>query len=179
MTRPPGAPVGRIHQEDLLGALGLDPLLKYERPQQQRHTPAGGFAPAEVVTARGGPDLVALAGLLDTHLGRARLATFLQAVAFNIAVGNADAHARNYSVLLPPDGAPRFAPLYDVICTRYWPHLDSEAAQLVAGEDAIDKVSVEHLTREAARWGRSEEHTSALQSLMRISYAVFCLKKKQ
>src|SRR3546814_10398061 len=94
--------------------LGLDPLLKYERPQQQRHTPAGGFAPAEVVTARGGPDLVALAGLLDTHLGRARLATFLQAVAFNIAVGNADAHARNYSVLLPPDGAPRFAPLYEI-----------------------------------------------------------------
>src|SRR3546814_7434084 len=27
-------------------------------------------------------------------------------------------------------------------------------------------------------WGRSEEHTSELQSLMRISYAVFCLKKK-
>src|SRR3546814_5301715 len=29
-----------------------------------------------------------------------------------------------------------------------------------------------------ARSGRSEEHTSELQSLMRISYAVFCLKKK-
>src|SRR3546814_5059841 len=29
------------------------------------------------------------------------------------------------------------------------------------------------------RIGRSEEHTSELQSLMRISYAVFCLKKKQ
>src|SRR3546814_3356580 len=28
------------------------------------------------------------------------------------------------------------------------------------------------------RVGRSEEHTSELQSLMRISYAVFCLKKK-
>src|SRR3546814_5226978 len=27
-------------------------------------------------------------------------------------------------------------------------------------------------------WDRSEEHTSELQSLMRISYAVFCLKKK-
>src|SRR3546814_7004448 len=27
--------------------------------------------------------------------------------------------------------------------------------------------------------GRSEEHTSELQSLMRISYAVFCLKKKK
>src|SRR3546814_6738757 len=29
-----------------------------------------------------------------------------------------------------------------------------------------------------ASCGRSEEHTSELQSLMRISYAVFCLKKK-
>src|SRR3546814_10016903 len=28
-------------------------------------------------------------------------------------------------------------------------------------------------------WLRSEEHTSELQSLMRISYAVFCLKKKK
>src|SRR3546814_7151116 len=38
------------------------------------------------------------------------------------------------------------------------------------GEEALD------LVRAAA--GRSEEHTSELQSLMRISYAVFCLKKK-
>src|SRR3546814_9596461 len=34
-----------------------------------------------------------------------------------------------------------------------------------------------HLER-ADDLGRSEEHTSELQSLMRISYAVFCLKKK-
>src|SRR3546814_3285901 len=32
---------------------------------------------------------------------------------------------------------------------------------------------------ETPRLGRSEEHTSELQSLMRISYAVFCLKKKK
>src|SRR3546814_5787231 len=36
------------------------------------------------------------------------------------------------------------------------------------------------LTRIDGRFGeRSEEHTSELQSLMRISYAVFCLKKKK
>src|SRR3546814_8899665 len=34
------------------------------------------------------------------------------------------------------------------------------------------------LTAEGSRDGRSDEHTSELQSLMRISYAVFCLKKK-
>src|SRR3546814_1228294 len=31
----------------------------------------------------------------------------------------------------------------------------------------------------AKKFGRSEEHTSELQSLMRISYAVFCLQKKK
>src|SRR3546814_7466341 len=39
---------------------------------------------------------------------------------------------------------------------------------------AVDRVIVE----EEITVGRSEEHTSELQSLMRISYAVFCLKKQ-
>src|SRR3546814_3795970 len=34
------------------------------------------------------------------------------------------------------------------------------------------------VTKAFAHYGRSEEHTSELHSLMRISYAVFCLKKK-
>src|SRR3546814_7336257 len=38
-----------------------------------------------------------------------------------------------------------------------------------AREQGVERVLV----------GRSEEHTSELQSLMRISYAVFCLKKKK
>src|SRR3546814_3923913 len=36
---------------------------------------------------------------------------------------------------------------------------------------------VQEVSAELADAGRSEEHTSELQSLMRISYAVFCLKK--
>src|SRR3546814_5487075 len=36
-----------------------------------------------------------------------------------------------------------------------------------------------NFTTNIARCARSEEHTSELQSLMRISYAVFCLKKKK
>src|SRR3546814_10627968 len=35
------------------------------------------------------------------------------------------------------------------------------------------------ITRQESQFDRSEEHTSELQSLMRISYAVFCLKKKK
>src|SRR3546814_3554633 len=48
---------------------------------------------------------------------------------------------------------------------------------------AVDTVSARERQQPVGRHGgghgiRSEEHTSELQSLMRISYAVFCLKKK-
>src|SRR3546814_1654179 len=47
-------------------------------------------------------------------------------------------------------------------------------------EIARTAAEVEQRQRGAGRAGvRSEEHTSELQSLMRISYAVFCLKKKK
>src|SRR3546814_4208263 len=45
---------------------------------------------------------------------------------------------------------------------------------LTAGEAVFDAVLMDLQMPEV----RSEEHTSELQSLMRISYAVFCLKKK-
>src|SRR3546814_10806098 len=46
-------------------------------------------------------------------------------------------------------------------------------------ERAASISSLEARRSLACQKGRSEEHTSELQSLMRISYAVFCLKKKQ
>src|SRR3546814_4718716 len=48
-----------------------------------------------------------------------------------------------------------------------------------AGEEGVDLPCVFRLQDRTRRvQQRSEEHTSELQSLMRISYAVFCLKKK-
>src|SRR3546814_1794363 len=51
-----------------------------------------------------------------------------------------------------------------------------------AGKRRLPSGRSPSCARPASRWSnsrRSEEHTSELQSLMRISYAVFCLKKKQ
>src|SRR3546814_7851474 len=50
----------------------------------------------------------------------------------------------------------------------------------VAGHalDHYDDLHIEHILPDTPN-KRSEEHTSELQSLMRISYAVFCLKKKK
>src|SRR3546814_8840792 len=45
-------------------------------------------------------------------------------------------------------------------------------------DDAGEKLAQE-VEAAGGLAGRSEEHTSELQSLMRISYAVFCLKKKK
>src|SRR3546814_10741703 len=52
---------------------------------------------------------------------------------------------------------------------------------LVRRQDDPEALQVGHLTLvdlAVEQRQRSEEHTSELQSLMRISYAVFCLKKK-
>src|SRR3546814_5910814 len=46
------------------------------------------------------------------------------------------------------------------------------------GDDGISLPTTPHCAQQPQS-GRSEEHTSELQSLMRISYAVFCLKKKK
>src|SRR3546814_1217272 len=75
-------------------------------------------------------------------------------------------------------------PARDVEAQRpYWrfpAHADAHAGMpvrfgAVEGAAAVD----EHRAAPALREVRSEEHTSELQSLMRISYAVFCLKKKR
>src|SRR3546814_7890487 len=52
------------------------------------------------------------------------------------------------------------------------PDVHSALIDIVASEARTGREAAEDYVR------RSEEHTSELQSLMRISYAVFCLKKK-
>src|SRR3546814_5583122 len=58
-------------------------------------------------------------------------------------------------------------------------HLIGVAAEAVSDSITLSEKSVERVNRNGASQLRSEEHTSELQSLMRISYAVFCLKKKR
>src|SRR3546814_4980536 len=63
-------------------------------------------------------------------------------------------------------------------------HVDREGerAQAAVGADVARGLFAPDMLlarRERQHEARSEEHTSELQSLMRISYAVFCLKKKK
>src|SRR3546814_9198183 len=53
----------------------------------------------------------------------------------------------------------------------------ADAAAGAAGDPVMKGIVLEIVGRDFGGDARSEEHTSELQSLMRISYAVFCLKK--
>src|SRR3546814_5152331 len=80
-----------------------------------------------------------------------------------------------HGVILPLR-APRVAKKYALVWMGEGSPLAVHTRRLAAAiGERLPGVPVAH----AMRYGRSEEHTSELQSLMRISYAVFCLKKKK
>src|SRR3546814_8196071 len=77
------------------------------------------------------------------------------------------------------DGSGEFAAARDALAAAVVVHhlllvLEQQPVELV-GQQVDRRVHVDG----AGVGVRSEEHTSELQSLMRISYAVFCLKKKK
>src|SRR3546814_4169603 len=76
---------------------------------------------------------------------------------------------------------------FDRLAPEYQPFAIERAAQVTAHDRHAPPCAHHHRFQDFQRFGehdavmlveRSEEHTSELQSLMRISYAVFCLNKK-
>lgn len=104
----------RVHQEDFAQANGVPPGRKYER----------GTLP--------GPGLVALLATGRRLEPRDALG-LLDQVIFNLLVANTDAHAKNYSLLLPVGAPPALAPLYDVSTVLAWDHVVQTHAQTIAG----------------------------------------------
>lgn len=110
----PALAVRRIHQEDFCQLLGLEPWRKYE------HATGGGASMADLFAAA------------RRWLPPRDLLRFRDYVIYNILVGNTDAHAKNYSVIVRADGA-RLAPLYDVCSSLAWRTVYRKHAQKIAG----------------------------------------------
>jgi len=108
--------VVRLHQEDFCQALGILPEQKYE--------------------SEGGPSLERCFALLKAHSIRpaADQRALLGWVIFNVLVGNADAHAKNLSILFTDKG-PRLAPFYDLLSTQVYPKLAERYAMKIGGEN--------------------------------------------
>jgi serine/threonine-protein kinase HipA len=136
-----GRPPRRIHQEDLLQALGVYPDGNHGRAKyQEPRTP-------------GPPSWWHAAELLDAYADdvEAEHRRLLRAVTFTTVIANADCHAKNVAFLLEA-GRIRLAPLYDTVPTALWPKLRATSALSVAGVSTTADVGVAELVTEAQRW---------------------------
>lgn len=138
----------RVHQEDGCQATAKPPALKY-----QEH---------------GGPALRDLAAVLRDHGDTADIVGLLRRTAFNMAVGNADAHAKNFSVLHSSDGQGiKLAPLYDVLSTIALQFADTHLSQQVGSKTDVRDVTAADLVDEAVAWGiRRRTATAAVSELL-------------
>src|SRR3546814_1281544 len=93
-----------------------------------------------------------------------------------------NAHRADYMIALvrtSGTAADRHGGLSQLIVDLKAPGVTVRPIEDLAGDAHFAEVFFEDAALpDDALIGRSEEHTSELQSLMRISYAVFCLKKK-
>jgi len=126
--------IQRLHQEDFCQALGIPSEIKYQ--------------------SEGGPSLAVCFDLVrDASSGPAPdLIALLDAVIFNLLIGNHDAHAKNFSLLYMPDRSIRLAPLYDLVSTVFYSELTDKMAMKIGKQPKsalIHPKDVEHFAADA------------------------------
>jgi serine/threonine-protein kinase HipA len=121
-----GNDIIRVHQEDVCQALGIMPTKKYQNE--------GGPSPANIVE------------LLRTYSTdrQTDVDTFIAALGFNWLIAGADAHAKNYSLLLSGPHI-RLAPLYDVASILPYDKIDLRKVKLamkIGGEYKLSLIAL-------------------------------------
>ena len=127
----------RLHQEDFCQMMSVDPEMKYE--------------------SDGGPrfaDLVMTLRRLHAALGETL--ALIDMFVFNFLIGNADAHAKNYSVVYR-GRRPLLAPLYDAVSTAVYPELSRDYAMGIGGEMRMGRIGRDHFARLSEDCGMSPQ----------------------
>lgn len=117
-----GGILRRLHQEDFCQALGFTSDRKY--------------------AADGGPTFRDCFDLLRRTASRPAIEVLklFDASIFNLIIGNADAHAKNFSLLYHENGAVELAPLYDLLSTVYYPELSPRLAMKIAKRHTLEEL---------------------------------------
>ena len=131
----------RIHQEDFCQALAINPERKY--------------------ASEGGPSFKDCFALLRRVSLRpaVEVLKLLDAVIFNLIVGNADAHGKNFSILYE-QGRPRLAPLYDLLATVAYTELSPRLAMKIGRRSTLAEM-------DARGWEAFAKDTALGLSLVR------------
>lgn len=111
--------VTRIHQEDFCQALGIPPERKYQ--------------------AEGGPTIKQCITLLRewSSVPAIDIINFINAVIFNVMIGNTDAHGKNFSFLYSEKNR-SLAPNYDLVSTIAWPALTKKPAMTIGNSKSVN-----------------------------------------
>lgn len=136
--------LGRIHQEDLAQAIGLntaDPNRKFQWG-------------AQIPSLRHGADVLRLDGGNPDAL--LRLATF------TYLVGNTDMHAKNVSFLRLDDGSVTLSPAYDIAMHLHHPRVDRRVALDINGTFLVQDITIEDLVAEGRTWGLPERRAASV-----------------
>ena len=120
--------IRRLHQEDMCQVLGLPPTKKYQN--------------------EGGPGCAELCEAIWTHSGEPGddAWTFARAIMLNWIIGGTDAHAKNFSMLIGPQGRGRLAPLYDMASTLPYGFdpMRLKMATKIGGKYLLEEVRSRH-----------------------------------
>ncbi len=129
----------RLHQEDFCQALGFPSRQKYETNL--------------------GPGIASCRQLIMDCSEQPALDArhFLDAVGFNLLVGNGDAHAKNFSLLYTADGI-QMAPLYDLLSTALYPDLPLAMAMSIGGTFRFSEVDRKVLAEGAKALGIRKDY---------------------
>ena len=132
---------GRIHQEDLCQSLGLPPQSKYETLREARSQGSRLSRVIALAAAQAAGDPTELrTGLLSQ-------------VVYNVAMGNGDAHSKNYSILIGKRGEVSLAPLYDSAPVMFIAERFNSIGHVINGKTSIREVTADDLVAEAKTWG--------------------------
>ena len=130
--------IHRMHQEDFCQALGIVSENKYQR--------------------EGGPSIENCFNLIRevSSTPIIDLQKFLDAVIFNFLVGNHDAHGKNFSLIYDSSSQglnASMAPLYDIVCTAYYPELSKKMAMKIGGEYHSENIYPRYFEKMAEQCG--------------------------
>ncbi|MDD4102311.1 MAG: type II toxin-antitoxin system HipA family toxin [Kiritimatiellae bacterium] len=142
--------VTRVHQEDFCQALGFPPERKYQQ--------------------EGGPLLRDCIGLLRewSTVSALDIRDFLDGLIFNVLIGNADAHGKNYSMLYQKSDR-RLAPFYDLVCTLAWTELSKTPAMKIGKSESIETIT-------PVQWKKMTQEASVGWPMLRERIADMCGK---
>jgi serine/threonine-protein kinase HipA len=138
-------PEGRVHIEDFAQVLNLSPRRKY-----------------------GATNFDTIGHFVGATCPTEDLDEFLRRLVFMLAIGNSDAHAKNWSLIYPDGRSTRLAPAYDLVAISYYETLDRrlsrKLALKLAGASDPEEVDKERFRRFAERIEIDEDHVLGVVS---------------